>query len=486
MFTITGVTLIKTVQLTIVLFIIAIKEFKLNITFFNNKALVNTTKQTNMRNKSLLTSMLLFSGFSLMNAQTQPAKTKQLPSVAIGAGILSFNGDVGNGVNLSSFSRIRGGYNLTVEQRIGKYFGVSLNGLYGKLSDSDRGTGPASNLNFESTIMQGDLNVVLHFDNDLILSRNSVFAPYIFGGIGYLKFDPHGDLKDKNNVAYNYWTDGTIRNLPQTDPGAASATIIQRDYTYETKLTDSTTNYKRSTLAVPIGIGFNLKVLRNLSVNVGATYYITFSDWIDNYKAGKNDKYLYANVSIQYTFGKDADDSNPIYNSVDFSALDKMDTDGDGVNDGDDRCPGTPKGVKVNSHGCPDDNDEDGVPDYRDKELMTKRGALVDENGVTITDQMLADKQAKFDSLATERSELFNENPSLSYLKDVEAKSTEARKNNTAPTTTIPYALRSADTNKDGFITTEEITAAIDQFFEGDSDFTVEKLNDLIDFFFEQ
>ena len=422
-----------------------------------------------------------------MTAQTQAEKTKQLPSVAIGAGILSFNGDVGHGVNLSSFSRIRGGYNLTAEERIGKYFGVSLNGLYGKLSDSDRGAGSTNNLNFESKIIQGDLNLVLHFDNDLILSRTSIFAPYIFGGIGYLKFDSYGDLKDKNGVAYNYWSDGTIRSLPQTDPGAAGATLIQRDYTYETKLIDSTTNYKRSTLSIPVGIGFNLKVLSNLSVNVGATYYFTFTDWIDNVKAGKNDKYLFANVSIQYTFGKDADDSNPIYNTVDFSALDKLDSDGDGVSDEDDRCPGTPKGVKVNSHGCPDDNDEDGVPDYRDKELMTKKGAMVDENGVTITDKMISEKQSQYDSLATERSEIFNENPSLSYLKDVEAKSTEARKNSTnAAATTIPYALRSADKNKDGFITTDEITAAIDQFFEGDSDFTVEKLNALIDFFFEQ
>ncbi len=437
-----------------------------------------------MRNKSLLTSMLLFSGLSMMNAQAQQKKAKQLPSVAIGAGILSFNGDVGSGVNLSSFSRIRGGYNLTIEQRIGKCMGVSLNGIYGKLSDSEQGA--LGNKNFQSSIIQGDLDIVFHFDNDFILSRSNVFAPYLFGGIGYLKFDPYGDLKNKNNIKYNYWSDGTIRSLPETDPLAPSATIIQRDYTYESKLTDSTTNYSRGTLSVPVGIGFNLKVVRNLSVNVGATYYITFSDWIDNFKAGSNDKYLFANVSIQYNFGKDADDSNPIYNSVDFSALDKLDADEDGVNDGDDRCPGTPKGVKTNSHGCPDDNDEDGIPDFRDKELMTKKNAMVDENGITITDQMIADKQAKFDSLATERSELFNENPSLSYLKDVEAKSTEARKNNTTASSAIPFALRSADKNKDGFITTDEITAAIDAFFEGDSDFTVEKLNDLIDFFFEQ
>ncbi len=437
-----------------------------------------------MKNKKLLLIVLLLACGSINAQKTEKAKTKQLPSVALGAGILSFNGDIGNGANLSSFSRIRAGYNLTIEERIGKYIGVSLNGIYGKLSDSERSKD--RNLNFESTIMQGDLNLVLHFDNDLIFNRNSIFAPYLFVGIGYLKFDPYGDLKDKNDSSYNYWSDGTIRDIAETDPLAPSASIIQRDYTFETQLTDSATNYQRGTLALPIGGGFNLKVLRNLSVNVGATYYLTFSDWVDNFKEGSNDKYFFANVSIQYTFGKEKDESDPIYNSVDFSALDKLDADEDGVNDGDDRCPGTPKGVKVNGRGCPDDNDEDGVPDYKDKELMTKKDALVDVNGVTLTDKMLADQQSQFDSLATERSELFNENPSLSYLKDVEAKSTEARKTNPNAANSIPSALKPADKNNDGFISADEIANAIDMFFEGDSNFSVEKLNDLIDFFFEQ
>ncbi len=424
----------------------------------------------------------MFSATGLINAQTK--KPKQLPSVAIGAGILSFNGDIGNGASLSSFSRIRGGYNITIEERIGKFIGVSVNGVYGKLSDSERSK--TRNLNFESVIIQGDLNLVFHFDNDLFMKRNSTFAPFLFAGIGYLKFDPHGDLTNKNNIKYNYWSDGTIRDVAETDPGAATSSLIQRDYTYETQLKDSTNNYARNTLALPLGAGFNLKVLHNLSVNVGATYYLTFSDFLDNYKEGSNDKYIFANVSIQYTFGKEYDDSNPIYNSVDFSALDKIDSDEDGVNDGDDVCPGTPKGVKVNGRGCPDDNDEDGIPDFKDKELMTKKGALVDANGITITDKMLADRQSQYDSLATERSELFNENPSLSYLKDVEAKSVAARKTNPSAVNNIPTSLRPADKNTDGFISADEIAAAIDMFFEGDSNFSVERLNDLIDYFFEQ
>ncbi|MBN8696029.1 MAG: outer membrane beta-barrel protein [Bacteroidetes bacterium] len=435
-------------------------------------------------NKQLLSFSLLLVLVGSAFAQTE--RSKQLPSVAIGAGILSFNGDVGTGVDLSSFSRIRTGYNLTIEQRIGKYLGVSVNGLYGKLADSERSI--ERNLNFQSQIIQADLNLVIHFDNDLVFKRNSAFAPYIFGGFGYLMFDPYGDLKDKNNVAYNYWADGTIRDIAETDTNANASILLQRDYTYETQLKDSTTNYARSSFAIPVGLGFQLKISDNVAANIGASYYLAMTDWIDNYKNGANDRYIFANVSLQYNFGKPYDDSDPIYRSVDFSALDKLDTDEDGVKDGDDRCPGTPKGVKVDNRGCAEDLDEDGVPDYRDKEALTKKGALVDENGITQTDQMIMQRQAERDSLATERSNMFNENPSLSFLRDIESKNLEERKNNpnSAKASSIPFALRPADKNNDGYISTEEITMAIDSFFEGDSIFTVERLNDLIDFFFEQ
>ncbi|HEX8515682.1 MAG TPA: outer membrane beta-barrel protein [Bacteroidia bacterium] len=438
-----------------------------------------------MIKKILLSFTLLLNICFSANAQKAP-KQKQLPSVALGVGILSFNGDVGNGVNLSSFSRIRGGYNLVIEQRIGKYIGVSLNGLYGKLADSDNLK--TSNRNFQSQIIQGDLNLVLHFDNDLIFKRNSAFAPYLSAGFGYLMFDPHGDLKDKNGVKYNYWSDGTIRNISETDTNSLASSIIQRDYTYESKLKDSSVNYSRSTFSIPLTLGFNLKLSDNISINLAATYCMTMSDYIDNYKRGANDNYIFAHVGLKYSFGKPYDDSPEIYQSVDFSSLDKLDTDGDGVNDGNDRCPGSPAGVKVSNRGCPLDDDEDGVPDYRDKELQTAKGLLVDENGVTVTDKAIADRQTQWDSLATERSELFNENPSLAYLKSVDEKAAELRKANpnAAAYSKIPAALKPADKNNDGYISSEEIGLAIDSFFDGDSAFTVERLNDLIDYFFEQ
>lgn len=58
-----------------------------------------------------------------------------------------------------------------------------------------------------------------------------------------------------------------------------------------------------------------------------------------------------------------------------------IDSDGDGVFDYQDRCPGTPAGVVVDSSGCPLDSDADGVYDYLDQCRGTPRGAKVDERG---------------------------------------------------------------------------------------------------------
>jgi OOP family OmpA-OmpF porin len=57
------------------------------------------------------------------------------------------------------------------------------------------------------------------------------------------------------------------------------------------------------------------------------------------------------------------------------------DSDGDGVINEADKCPNTPPGVPVDSYGCPPDSDGDGVPDYLDQCPSTPAGATVNEVG---------------------------------------------------------------------------------------------------------
>ena len=58
-----------------------------------------------------------------------------------------------------------------------------------------------------------------------------------------------------------------------------------------------------------------------------------------------------------------------------------LDSDGDGVYDNQDQCPGTPRGTKVDSKGCPLDSDGDGVIDDVDRCPNTPKGANVDQRG---------------------------------------------------------------------------------------------------------
>ena len=58
-----------------------------------------------------------------------------------------------------------------------------------------------------------------------------------------------------------------------------------------------------------------------------------------------------------------------------------QDDDGDGVTNDIDKCPGTPAGAKVDAVGCELDSDGDGVGDSRDQCPNTPAGAKVDERG---------------------------------------------------------------------------------------------------------
>ncbi|MBW6509529.1 MAG: OmpA family protein [Desulfuromonadales bacterium] len=58
-----------------------------------------------------------------------------------------------------------------------------------------------------------------------------------------------------------------------------------------------------------------------------------------------------------------------------------LDSDGDGVPDHLDKCPNTPRGVAVDTQGCPLDSDGDGVADYLDKCPGTPAGVRVDTDG---------------------------------------------------------------------------------------------------------
>jgi OOP family OmpA-OmpF porin len=66
----------------------------------------------------------------------------------------------------------------------------------------------------------------------------------------------------------------------------------------------------------------------------------------------------------------------------------ELDSDGDGVGDSRDQCPNTPAGAKVDDKGCELDSDADGVVDSQDKCPDTPKGDRVDAVGCSFKDEI--------------------------------------------------------------------------------------------------
>lgn len=123
-------------------------------------------------------------------------------------------------------------------------------------------------------------------------------------------------------------------------------------------------DFKEATGGVEFGVQAGLA--RNLLLDVGArpTYSFRSERWDGEVYAGLN---LLMGTSYE----------NKTEEVTDVAT----DSDGDGVPDSADRCPGTPAGAAVDATGCELDDDGDGVVNSKDECPDTPAGALVDEKG---------------------------------------------------------------------------------------------------------
>ncbi|MHB8261995.1 MAG: hypothetical protein ACYDCN_15085 [Bacteroidia bacterium] len=421
------------------------------------------------------------------NKDTAQQVVKHKPSIMLGVNGLKYFGYVGSHSNLNPLLDARMGYFLAVEQRFGKVLGVEFGAMYGKLAGTDNQTNgsespiPTFTSNFQSQVIQGQLMLTLNFDG--IMKGDPAVSPFIKAGIGYMMVNTSTDLKDANGNLYTYNKDGFFTYANTVTVGTVTTTSYvptHRDYKYESNMPNSASG----SLVIPVMAGLDFTFGKHMCFLVGAGYTYCLSNYIDG--SGKGTAgYLNLNFGLKYKFGKKVGAADDPYENVNFSSIDNMDVDNDGVPDDKDMCLGTPQGVKVDNKGCPLDSDGDGVPDYLDKEPNTPKGVKVDGYGVTDDEGLLAQRQKDWEDQASERSKQFNVAPNEEYLKKVEE---DARKANKGQKNVpkIPADLIAADLNHDGFISVDEITKAIGAFFDGNEGFTVEKINKLISYFFEQ
>jgi hypothetical protein len=339
------------------------------------------------------------------------------PRVGIGAGVFTFFGDV-NDNNYQHIFTSTYGVQVAASGNLSRYLDLDLTAIYGNIGVNERNAA-GRNLNFRSEMFIGTAGVSYNFNH--LYKKPGIIQPFIGLGVSFINFDSKSDMFDANGNRYYYWADGSIMSLAETDPNSEQAVSLQRDYTYETDLRDENQDnlgkYDQFTFSIPVTAGVDFKMGRRLSAKLSSSFYYTFTDLIDDIsKEGtgdrqgnsRNDMFLFTSMTVSYSIGVGRDyaksSKTKYYEEVDFYAMRLADSDGDGVNDFDDRCAMTPSGVKVDEYGCPLDGDKDVISDYRDKEDSTKLGSIVNLEGATLTDQMMLD--AHKDSIATERARM--------------------------------------------------------------------------------
>ena len=332
------------------------------------------------------------------NIGPDPLEMVFRPQLSLGTGMFTFYGDIGSNHKGYHPTVSRIGYDLRLINPINDYLDISFYVLFGQVSGSERTA--TRNLNFNSHITTGGWTLNYNFKHLLKPERN--IDPYISFGIESMEFLSKSDMYDANGVFYNYWSDGTIRNMEEGSVGSENATEIYRDYVYESDIReldlDGFGRYSERTFAIPVEVGANFHITDRIKFRVGTSMHFAFSDLVDGVTAESvgdrkgnkaNDKFLYSHFALSFDLNSGKIDSVELDKRSDFDdmqKLDSIDSDGDLIVDFVDLCAKTPEGVLVDDFGCPLDKDLDGVPDYLDEEKETKPEATVNEVGVTLSD----------------------------------------------------------------------------------------------------
>lgn len=429
------------------------------------------------------------------------------PVLSLGTGVLHFLGDVRSQNSNPLVGDI--GYKFNISTFVGEnnYYRLNFFLLYGNLQGHDFELSRQMQSNTDYLTQNNEGNLIFHnstFKTDFFelgvnleynfghwLGMKRRFRPYFSIGVSPFIFDPKGNIYNQAEENYHFWDDGTIRNLPQSHHNAFQATEISFDNDWETDLLRSDFhgigNYTQTALVVPIEAGFDFYLSYRVNLRISTSLHYTFTDLLDNFNNqaaekyglegdGFNDMFMFTNFSINFDLFSDPEmiKVDLFFAEIDFD-YDVMfaDQDMDAIYDRLDECPDTPSGVQVDSVGCPFDSDLDGIPDYIDEEANTPSGAVVDDSGVQISEDKLAEMFEKPTAVRREEAEVIPVAPI--WTRSITFTPGE-----------IPSKFKEVDKDGDGYVTFEELLEAVEKFFDGTLDLTVEEIYELNTFFFSQ
>lgn len=422
---------------------------------------------------------------------TDTAK-KHLPiTYNLGIGLFNYRGDVGFIKGLGTTENLQAALNIGADYKFHNAFSAGINLGYGSLVKNEINN--SSRRNFKTSVLTAGVRGTFHFANGFILAENYPIDPFIAVGFDLIAFNPKSDLEDEEGQLYFYWPDGSVRDVPFTVN--TSGNTLLRDYDYETELL---ADESKTAFAIPITLGFNLKITPYLSAQIAQSVSFTTTDVLDGFEAGQaKDLFMYSQVGVKFNpaaLGKRTK-KNKEYENIDFVALLKADGDADGILDIDDRCNDTEEGIKVDKFGCPLDEDNDGIPNHLDQEINTKPEiAAIDTNGVGIPDSIIAIQAA--DTIVTLREELCEFYPSMCQgdETDIEFQLINVGKADRSLLSSkvepskkpIEEIKKLCDLNADGKVSSKEIYESIDAYFDGKLAMDLGDIHKLIDYYFEQ
>lgn len=375
--------------------------------------------------RSLFLLLILFLSLSLLAQEKGSYNRAYSPTVGVGIGALSIYGDI-NDKNYNSPFGGNPGFNVYILQPISNLFDIRINFLSGYIKEEERSLD--RNMNFRSDIRGLSANLEYNFSN--FLPENRKITPLISLGVEAVEFNPKSDLEAFGGEPYNYWSDGTIRNIDENSVNANQAIVIQRDYNYETDIRESglngSTSYAERAFSIPLSVGVNMHLNDQFTFRLESTFRYTFTDNIDGLSKNsdksilgnrnansRNDILFFNGFSLSYNFqkveGADIDQFDKKRKTEPFDFLESGNTedyDGDGVIDLVDICPNTSKAVQVDTIGCPVDSDGDGVPDYIDEEVNTEYPEFANDKGIEMTDDMMYKSYLRYKDSTLEFAEV--------------------------------------------------------------------------------
>jgi len=412
----------------------------------------------------------------MLTEEVEVANPVYKPIVGFGAGIMSYWGDVKDDYSNPMGGRMAAKINISTYIDNKRILRANFFLLSGKMTGNERSL--ESNLNFLTDVISFGVNINYGFGN--FFKGIKRIRPFISAGFETIQFNSKGDLFDGNGLRYFYWSDGTIRNLSETSSNMIGSVILQRDYQYETDLRKSVNEtYPQNAFAIPVDFGLDFSISERVTMRVGSSMHLAFSDWIDNVNSTatqKKDLFSFSYVTLHLDLFSDAKTLivEHLFAEIDDYAL-YEDEDGDYIPDGRDECPDTPPQIlDVDSVGCPFDDDDDGVANYFDKEKNSRTNVFVNDEGVELSEEELIAMFSNVD--AVERNEVDL------YVNNILGFSSYDGQTNLQ----IPDKFKHLDINKDNYISFDELLKAIDSFFDYKSSLTTEDIYELNNFFFHQ